>query len=300
VRFQLIDDMNNFLEKNKPYILLLGDSLKLLREIPDNSVDLVVTSPPYCMGKEYDKSNEIEYFIDIHKKIFPEIIRVVKDGGNICWQVGYHVNTRNVIPLDFLIFDILKGYKDIYLKNRIIWQYGHGLHSAKRFSGRHEVILWFTKGKDNNIFHLDPVRVPQKYPGKKYYKGLNKGEFSGNPLGKNPSDVWEIPNVKANHIEKTSHPCQFPVALVQRLVLALSDEGGAVLDPFMGSGSTGVAALLGKRRFIGIEISKKYLLIAKERCEEVLLGKAKYRTDKPIYIPSPNMSVSKKPESFKF
>ena len=287
-------------EKNKSCILHLGDSLEFLRTIPTGSVDLVITSPPYCMGKEYDKSNEIAYFIDIHKKIFPEIIRVVKDGGNICWQVGYHVNNSNIIPLDFLIFDILKGYKDIHLKNRIIWQYGHGLHSSKRFSGRHEDVLWFAKG-DKNIFNLDPVRVPQKYPGKRYYKGINKGEFSGNPLGKNPSDVWEIPNVKANHVEKTCHPCQFPVALAQRLVLALSKKGGYILDPFMGSGSAGVAALIEGRKFVGVDINRRYWQAARKRCEDALVGKAKYRPhDKPIFLPSPNMAVSKKPASFKF
>lgn len=288
-------------KKKEKYILYKGDSLKILRNVADNSVDLVVTSPPYCMGKEYDRSNEVAYFIDMHKKIFPEIIRVVKSGGNICWQVGYHVNSDAIVPLDYLILDILRGYKNIYLKNRIIWQYGHGLHSSKKFSGRHEIVLWFTKGEKGNIFHLDSVRVPQKYPGKKYYKGTNKGEFSGNPLGKNPSDIWDIPNVKANHVEKTAHPCQFPVALVQRLVLALSNKRGIVLDPFMGSGSAGVAALLEERKFIGIDIEKKYIRIAKKRCDDTIAGKAKYRSHtKPIFVPDPNMSVSKKPKSFKF
>lgn len=287
-------------KKGEKYILHDGDSLKFLKTLPDGLADLIITSPPYCMGKEYDKSNEVQYFIDIHKKIFPEIIRVTKEGGNICWQVGYHVHGKDVIPLDFLIFDILKEYKNIHLKNRIVWQYGHGLHSSKRFSGRHEVILWFTKGEgENKIFNLDLVRVPQKYPGKRYYKGKNKGNFSGNPLGKNPSDVWDIPNVKSNHVEKTEHPCQFPVALVQRLVLSLSNKGGCVIDPFMGSGSSGVASLLEGRKFIGIDISKKYCKIAEKRCKETLSGKVKYRFDKAIFSPSPNMAVAKKPSSFK-
>ena len=289
------------LEKAKNYTLYNGDSLEVLKTLPDNYADLIITSPPYCMGKEYDKSNEVQYFIDIHKKIFPEIIRVTKNGGNICWQVGYHLDGKDVIPLDFLIFDILRDYKNIHLKNRIVWQYGHGLHSSKRFSGRHEVILWFYKGDgDKNIFNLDPVRVPQKYPGKRHYKGKHKGEYSGNPLGKNPSDVWDIPNVKSNHVEKTKHPCQFPVALVQRLVLSLSNKGGIVIDPFMGSGSSGVAALLEERKFIGMDIKKNYCNIAKKRCDDALNGIAKYRSvSKEIFSPTANMAVAQKPISFK-
>lgn len=287
--------------KNVKCVLYNGNALNILNKIPDDYIDLVITSPPYCMGKKYDKSNKVEYFIEMHKKIFPEIIRVVRNRGSICWQVGYYINKNNIIPLDYLILDILKDYKDIFLKNRIIWHYGHGLHSSTRFSGRHEIILWFTKNKDKYVFNLDSVRIPQKYPGKKYYKGDKKGKFSGNPLGKNPSDIWEIPNVNANHVEKTEHPCQFPVALAQRLILSLSNKNDYVLDPFMGSGSAAVAALLEERKFIGSDNNRKYWKIATNRCRDVLEGKAKYRPyDKPILQPSLNMAVAKKPSYFKF
>lgn len=288
-------------KKNVKCILYNGNALDILNKIPDSYVDLVITSPPYCMGKEYDKSSKIEYFIEMHQKIFPEIIRVTKKGGSICWQVGYHINKSNVIPLDYLVFNILKDYKDVFLKNRIIWHYGHGLHSSTRFSGRHEVVLWFTKNKDNYEFNLDDVRIPQKYPGKRYYKGNKKGQFSGNPLGKNPSDVWVIPNVNANHIEKTEHPCQFPVALAQKLILALSNKKNYVLDPFMGSGTTGVAALLSERRFIGSDNDDQYWKIANNRCKDVINGNAKYRPfNKPILEPSIKMAAAKKPSCFKF
>ena len=136
------------------------------------------------------------------------------------------------------------------LRNRIVWTFGHGQHCQRRFSGRYEVVLWYTKS-DDYIFHLDPVRVPAKYPGKRAFRGPRKGQLSGNPLGKNPSDVWEIPNVSGNHVEKTAHPCQFPVALVERLVLALTDVGGVVFDPFCGVATSGVAALLHQRRYVG-------------------------------------------------
>ena len=107
------------------------------------------------------------------------------------------------------------------MRNRIVWHFEHGLHCSRRLSGRYETIMWFTKG-DDYVFELDPIRVPQKYPGKKYFKGPKAGQYSCNPLGKNPGDVWTIPNVKSNHVEKTGHPCQFPVELIERLVLALT------------------------------------------------------------------------------
>ncbi len=283
---------------NREYILYNGDCLKLLKTLPDKIVDLTVTSPPYCMGKEYEKSLNYEDFVSIHSTVLPEIIRVTKDGGSICWQTGYHVINGVVTPLDYFVYDILSKFKDIHLRNRIVWTYGHGLHCKNRFSGRHEIILWFTKGK-NYFFNLDEVRVPQKYPGKKYYKGEKKGAYSGNPLGKNPSDLWEIPNVKANHIEKTEHPCQFPIALVQRLVRSLTPHNGVVLDPFVGSGSSGVASILENREFIGAEMKEKYYKIADRRCAEAIAGNVQHRPlNKPIVIPDKRMSVAQKPSNF--
>ena len=184
------------------------------------------------------------------------------------------------------------------MRNRIIWTFGHGLNSTQRFSGRHETILWFTKG-ENYKFNLDSIRIPQKYPGKRYYKGEHKGELSGNPLGKNPSDVWDIPNVKANHVEKTAHPCQFPAAIPLRLIRALTDVDGTVLDPFMGSGTSAVAALLANRKFIGAEIKEEYYAIACERIYSTLEGKVNVREDIPVMKPNKNTAVAKLPNSFK-
>jgi adenine-specific DNA-methyltransferase len=283
---------------NRNHILYRGDCLALIRQIPDNYVDLTITSPPYCMGKEYEKTKKIEDFITEHKKILPEIVRITKDGGSICWQVGYHVNDLNVIPLDYIVYAILKEQENIYLKNRIIWTYGHGLHAKNRFSGRHEIILWFTKG-EKHFFNLDATRIPQKYPGKKYYKGDKKGQYSGNPLGKNPSDVWDIPNVKARHVEKTEHPCQFPIALVQRLIKALCPEKGVILDPFIGSGTTGIAAIIEKKKFIGSEIKKKYYNLAWKRCEKAGRQELIFRPhDKSVVPPNPRDQVSKTPLHF--
>jgi adenine-specific DNA-methyltransferase len=168
----------------------------------------------------------------------------------------------------------------------LIWHFEHGLHASKRFSGRYETINWFTK-TDAYTFNLDPVRVPQKYPQKRYFKGPHQGELSGNPLGKNPSDVWDIPNVKANHVEKTIHPAQFPVELVERLVLSMSNERDWVLDPFMGVGSTLIAAVMHNRRAVGAEIAPEYCQIARDRVDLAQRGELRVRPmERPVYDPN--------------
>jgi adenine-specific DNA-methyltransferase len=173
----------------------------------------------------------------------------------------------------------------LHLRNRIVWQFGHGLHASKRFSGRYEVILWFTK-TDEYTFNLDDIRVPQKYPQKKHFKGPKKGELSGNPLGKNPSDIWNIPNVKANHVEKTVHPCQFPVELIERLVLAMTNEGDWIFDPYNGVGTTAIAALIHKRKAMGAEIVPEYVSIAKDRIHKAERGELRIRPmERHVYDP---------------
>jgi adenine-specific DNA-methyltransferase len=145
--------------------------------------------------------------------------------------------------------------------------------------------LWFTKS-ENYTFDLDPVRVPQKYPGKKFFKGPRAGEYSCNPLGKNPGDVWAIPNVKNNHVEKTVHPCQFPVELVERFVLSLTSPGDWVIDPFSGVGTTVAAAVRQGRRGGGSEMLAEYDEIARRRVREAFAGTLASRPmDQPIYDP---------------
>jgi len=278
--------------------LVQNDCLKFVKKLPDNCVDLLFSSPPYCMGKEYESSRDVTDFIEAHEALLPELIRILRPGGSLCWQVGNHVHNGIVTPLDALVYAEMLKHKEMQLRNRIIWSFSHGLHCNNRFSGRHETILWFSKGADYT-FNLDAVRVPQKYPGKTHTKGPNKGKISGNPLGKNPGDVWDIPNVKANHIEKTDHPCQFPVALPQIFIRALTDKNAMVFDPFMGSGSTGVAALIEGRRFIGSEINPQYISIAENRIKNTLNGEMRIRPlHKEIYVPSPNEKVAKRPDEF--
>ena len=244
--------------------LMQGDCLELMRGLQSNSIDMVITSPPYNIGKEYETRKSIEQYISWQRDIIFEAARLVKNGGSMCWQVGNYIHKGAVYPIDCLLFNIFIE-AGLTPRNRIVWTFGHGLHCKNRYSGRHETVLWFTKG--DYEFNLDPVRVPQKYPAKKHYKGPKAGMLSGNPLGKNPGDVWDIPNVKHNHPEKTEHPCQFPLALVERLALSMTDDGMTILDPFMGSGTTGAACVNTGRNFIGIEMDAGYFEIAKKRIE---------------------------------
>lgn len=252
------------IELNRIYQM---DCLKAFELIEDESVQLVVTSPPYNVGKEYESVMTFAEYIKWISQVICECTRVLKPSGSIAFQLGNYVDKGKVIPLDCALFPIFSEL-GLIPRNRIIWTFGHGLHCKNRFSGRHETILWFTK-TDQYTFNLDTVRVPQKYPNKRHYKGDKKGELSGNPLGKNPSDVWDITNVKNNHPEKTEHPCQYPLELVDRIVLSMSNENDIVLDPFMGSGSTAVSALTNQRKFIGFESESKYIEIANRRLDSI-------------------------------
>ena len=264
--------------------IVCENNLRYMRKLHDSSMRLIVTSPPYNIGKEYEKKRSLDIYIEEQAACIAEAVRLLDDRGSICWQVGNHVDNGSVFPLDIILYPLFMNH-GLQLRNRIIWTFGHGLHCQKRLSGRHETILWFTKS-DDYIFNLDPIRVPSKYPNKKYFKGPRRGQLSGNPLGKNPTDVWEIPNVKSNHVEKTDHPCQFPVGLIERLVLGLTNEGDSVLDPYIGVGSTALAALKHNRHAFGCDLEPKYIETAWERIHQLRAGTLRTRPmNKPIYEP---------------
>jgi len=273
-----------YFNKSSQIVVYPGDCLNLLKQIPDESIQLVVTSPPYNIGKEYEKKLDLNIYIEQQSKVINECVRVLTPRGSICWQVGNYVKNGSIIPLDTILYPIFDNLK-LKMRNRIIWHFEHGLHCKLRFSGRYETIIWFTKSNDY-VFNLDPVRIPQKYPGKKHFKGPKAGKYSGNPLGKNPGDIWLIPNVKSNHIEKTSHPCQFPVELIERLVLSMTNNNDWILDPFLGVGSTIIAAIRHGRRGVGAEIIQDYIDIARDRIQKEAQGILKTRPmNKPIYDP---------------
>ncbi len=268
-------------------VFCVGDSLDELKKIEDGTVHLVVTSPPYDVGKSYENTRNnrtsLEYYREFSRKILKEIYRVTTKNASICWQVGNRVSDVNkgcIDPLSSVLYETFKelGY---YLLNQVTWRQPSGLHHKHRLSARNEYLLWYVKDPTNYVFNLDEVRIPSQEPCKKGYKGPRKGELTGNPSGKNPSDFWELmqkefliegvmefSNVKAKHGEKTIHPCQFPIEFVERCVLCFSREGDVVLDPFCGVGTTAIAANFHGRRSIGIDRSEEYIDLARERFEK--------------------------------
>lgn len=271
-------------KKLPPKTLVHGDSLELLKRLPRVPLfDLVITSPPYNLQKAYERNRlTLDEYLSWQRRFITEVVVRLRPSASLCWQVGNYVENGFIEPLDVWLHPEFRT-RGLKLRNRIIWRFGHGLHCKRRFSGRYEVILWYTKS-DEYSFNLDAVRIPAKYPQKRYYKGPKTGRYSGNINGKNPEDVWDIPNVKGNHCEKTFHPCQFPVGLVERLVLALTKRNGLVFDPFCGVGSAGLAAVLHNRRFLGCDKLKKYLGVAQKRICLGEQGLMKYRPhDAPVY-----------------
>jgi adenine-specific DNA-methyltransferase len=307
--FNQPESIENSFDSDKHIVMYHGDAEDALATIPENSIKLIITSPPYNLGKGYEDRVDIKHYLDKQARIIGKLCDLLRQDGSICWQVGNFVKDGEVFPLDIFYYEIFKKH-GLYLRNRIIWHFGHGLHASRRFSGRYETILWFTKSNDYT-FNLDAVRVPSKYPGKLHYKGPNKGKPSGNPGGKNPSDIWEIlaeewetglwdiPNVKSNHPEKTIHPCQFPVELVERCVLALTNEGDWVFDPYAGVGSSLIAAVKHRRRAIGSEKEDDYVTIARERIGAYFNGTIQLRPiGKPIHKPTGNEKVAKPPSEW--
>lgn len=286
------------------------DAIDFCRELDSSTVDLIITSPPYNIGKSYEHRTSIQEYIANLQPMLEECVRVLSDHGSLCWQTGNFVEHGEIYPLDIYFYPCFKKL-GLHLRNRIIWHFGHGLHCSKRFSGRYETILWFTKS-DKYTFNLDSERVPSKYPGKKYFKGTKKGQFSGNPKGKNPEDVWEmtvnrliddwdaliwdIPNVKNNHPEKLDHPCQYPVELAERCILALTNENDIVYDPFAGVASSLIAALKNNRRALGSEWENKFVETGLNRIQMLKDG---LLITRPLYQelwkPKPNDKIAQLP-----
>jgi adenine-specific DNA-methyltransferase len=297
-------------EADADVVLHEGGALEFLRSLPGGSVSLVISSPPYNVGKEYETTIGLERYLTDQKPVLSELVRVLRPEGSLCWQVGNFVDGPESFPLDIFYYPLLKAL-GLKLRNRIVWSFGHGMHMTKRLSPRYETLLWFTKS-DRYTFNLDDIRVPSKYPGKRHFKGPKAGLPSGNPLGKNPSDlwtivrqdwesgVWEIPNVKAAHPEKTLHPCQFPVELAERCVLAFTNPKEFVLDPYAGVASAAIAALTHDRRAIAIEREHRYVQVARERIAQLEAGTLPMRPlGRPIMMPTGREKWSRVPSEWK-
>jgi len=255
--------------------IILGDAFELIKSIPDQSVDLVLTSPPYGIGKEYEKrSKNVDEYIEGFIPLLDEIKRVLKPTGSVCWQVGNRIEGAShehkaseskskpapeTYPLEFYFYFEFKKL-GFLLRNNIAWVSRNTIpfRDQKFLTGQHEAVLWFTKG-DDYYCDIDSIRVPQKYPDKKYF--YKDGNYTRvrfpNPKGKNPGDAWEI--VLSTHSnERWDHPAQFPEELVRRLILMSCPVGGTVLDPFAGVATTLKVAQDLERVGIGFEKEPKY------------------------------------------
>lgn len=259
LRLELLNELMNHLEEM--------DVLEYLEMIPTGKVKLCVTSPPYNVGKEYEIQTDWVRYKGWMMEVLSEIHRVLHRDGALFLNIGNFVRNGSITPLDSVFIPVLEelGFK---IRNRNIWHFGHGLHCRRRFSHRHEAVIFATKS-DNYYFNLDAIRIPQLYPNKRYFKGPKRGQISSHPKGKNPGDVWSIPNVKHGHPEKfvsstgETHPCQFPEAIPRIAILACTKPGDIVLDPFTGSGTTPKVCKEFGRIFLGCDIS--YVPLARER-----------------------------------
>jgi len=243
--------------------LFCGDAIEVLRGMPDESIDLTVTSPPYNIGKEYEQNRPLEEYLEWCRIWLGELFRVTKPSGALWLNLGYiAVEGRGrAVPLVYLLWN----QSPFYLLQEVVWHYGAGVASRKSFSPRNEKWLWFVKNPSQYTFNLDAVRDPNvKYPNQK-----KNGKLKCNPQGKNPGDVWIIPKVTSGSgrasRERTPHPAQFPLAVVRRIILASSNPGEVVFDPFAGSGSSLVASTQCGRRAMGSELRSDYCAIAERR-----------------------------------
>lgn len=233
------------------------DCLQAMKEIPDELIDLTITSPPYNIGKEYEELAELDDYLGWCKDWIEQVHRITVDDGTFWLNIGYlEVKGKGLaVPISYLLWD----KTPFYLLQEVVWNYSAGVACRKRFSPRNEKLLWFVKDPKSYVFNLDDVRDPNvKYPNQK-----KNGKLRCNPLGKNPSDVWQISKVTSgknrSSPERTPHPAQFPVALVERMLKSSSNVGDLVLDPFMGSGSTAECALKNGRYVIGFEHEQHFV-----------------------------------------
>jgi DNA modification methylase len=263
-------------------LVYCDNSLELMSKIRDRAVNLIVTSPPYNIGKEYEAVKPVDEYIRWTEEWIKKAYEITQPNGALLLNLGYlkHPTKGNAIPIPYLMWD----KTDFFLMQEIIWNYGAGVSCKKQLSPRNEKILWYVKDETNYTFNLDEIRDPDvKYPNQK-----KNGKLRCNPLGKNPSDVWQIPKVTSGtgraSKERTSHPAQFPIELVERIILGFSNPGDIILDPFLGSGTVAEVAIKHGRYVIGIELNDKYCDIASNRLK-YLYGQK--HTEPSIYSSPP-------------
>lgn len=232
-----------------------GDALELFKNFKDNSIDLIVADPPYNLNKDYGNNSDtksFEEYIKFTEDWTREAKRVLKPTGTIYVFMGFRFISY--------LYQILEKSQKLNFNNWICWYYTQGIGKKKGFSPRHDDILMFTK-TDKFTFNLDSIRVPQKF-----YRSVN------NMRGANPGDVWEFSHVHYCQENRQNHPTQKPEGLIERMVLASSNEGDIVLDPFSGSGTTLRVCQQLNRKGIGFELNPGYVLMTEERLQIPFTG----------------------------
>jgi len=253
---------NPYFETNN-FLLYNADCITCMKKLNEekNTINLTITSPPYNIGKEYEKIMPVKDYVNWCQEWIKQIHNITDKNGAFLLNIGYLEipEKGNAVPISYLLWD----KTPFYLMQEIIWNYGAGVACKHKLSPRNEKILWFIKNKDNYVFNLDEIRDKDvKYPNQK-----KNGKLRCNTLGKNPSDVWQIAKVTSGtnraSKERTIHPAQFPIDLIERIVNGFSKKEDLILDPFMGSGTTAEVALKNNRLVIGFETNKKY-------CDEII------------------------------
>lgn len=246
-------------------LLYEGDCVELLASLPEEIVEITVTSPPYNIGKEYERHLEIEDYLGWCERWIRGVYRATRPSGAFWLNLGYVSlpGRARAIPIPYLLWDRVP----FSLVQEVVWQYGAGVAARCAYSPRNEKFLWYVRNLEDFYFDLDAVRDPDiKYPNQ-----FKNGKRKVNLAGKNPGDVWSFPKVTSGRNrsskERTPHPAQFPIAVIDRVLKGSGRPDGVVLDPFTGSGTTAEAALLLGRPMVGFELNSRYLEISIQRID---------------------------------
>lgn len=241
---------------DKKLIAICGDAIEEMKKIPENSIHLIVTDPPYNLSKDYgNNTDNLEFndYLEFSRQWLKEAKRVLTDNGSIYVFMGMKYISY--------IYSILEQELSMTFNSWITWYYTQGIGKTKGFSPRHDDILLFTKSPKKFVFNLDDIRIPQKY-----YRSVN------NMRGANPGNVWEFSHMHYCNKNRKKHPTQKPEGLFERMILASSNEGDMILDPFVGSGTALRVCQQTNRNGIGIDINPEYIDMAKDRLSEPFTG----------------------------
>ncbi len=241
---------------DKKLIAICGDAVRELRKLPDKSINLIVTDPPYNLNKNYGMNQdnlEFNEYLEFSREWLKEAYRVLSDNGSLYVFMGMKYISY--------VYSILEQEIGMHFNSWITWFYTQGIGKTKGFSPRHDDILLFTKHPTKFVFNLDDIRIPQKF-----YRSVN------NMRGANPGNVWEFSHMHYCNKNRKKHPTQKPEALYERMILASSNEGETVLDPFLGSGTLLRVCQQTGRKGIGIDNNPEYIKMANERLSSPFTG----------------------------